>query len=70
MQQFGITAAITIAYSLIVSVLVMPSAMTVWGAYRTCRLRSFLERQRADLDVVIEETHQRHRRDPDSPDAA
>ena len=32
-QQFGITAAITIAYSLIVSILVVPPAMTVCGAY-------------------------------------
>ena len=33
-RQFGVTAAITIAYSLIVSILVVPPAMTVWGAYQ------------------------------------
>ncbi|MYG98617.1 MAG: MMPL family transporter, partial [Acidimicrobiaceae bacterium] len=39
-QQFGITAAISIAYSLLVSILVVPPAMTVWGAYENMRLRS------------------------------
>ena len=34
MQQFGVTAAITIAYSLIFSVLLVPPAMTVWGAFQ------------------------------------
>ena len=59
-QQFGITAAITIAYSLIVSVLVVPPAMTVWGAYQNMRLRSMIERQWDELDVAIEEIHRRH----------
>ena len=60
LQQFGITAAITIAYSLIFSVLLVPPAMTVWGAYQNMRLRSSVERQWAELDVAIEEIYQRH----------
>ena len=44
-QQFGITAAITIAYSLIVSVLLVPPAMTVWGSYQNMRLRTMIQRQ-------------------------
>ena len=39
-QQFGITATITIVYSLVVSVLVVLPAMVVWGAYQNMRLRS------------------------------
>ena len=53
-QQFGITAAITIAYSLIVSILLVPPAMTVWGAYRNMRLRSMVEREWNELDIAIE----------------
>ena len=60
MQQFGITAAITIAYSLLFSVLLVPPAMTVWGAFQNMRLRSATERQWAELDVAIEEIYQRH----------
>ena len=59
-QQFGITAAITIAYSLIVSVLVVPPAMTVWGAYQNMRLRSMLQRHWDELDVAIEGIHRRY----------
>ena len=59
-EQFGITAAITIVYSLIVSILVVPPAMTVWGAYQNMRLRSMVERPWEDLDVAIEDTHRRH----------
>jgi multidrug efflux pump subunit AcrB len=59
-QQFGITSAIAISYSLIVSLLVVPPAMTVWGAYQNMRLRSMVERMWDDLDVAIEETHRRH----------
>ena len=59
-QQFGITAAITIAYSLIVSVLVVPPAMTVWGAYQNMRLRTMIQRQWDELDVAIEDIHRRH----------
>ena len=51
-QQFGITAAITIAYSLIVSVVLVPPAMTVWGAYQNMRLRSMLMRQWDELDFT------------------
>ncbi|MDE2668143.1 MAG: MMPL family transporter [Chloroflexota bacterium] len=57
--EFGITAAITIAYALIVSILVVPPAMTVWGAYQNMRLRSMVERLWDDLDVAIEDTHRR-----------
>ena len=59
-QQFGITAAITIAYSLIVSMLLVPPGMTVWGSYQNMRLRSMIERQWDELDVAIDEIHRRH----------
>ena len=53
-QHFGITAAITIAYSLIVSILVVPPAMTIWGAYQNMRLRSNMRRWAEELDEAIE----------------
>ena len=59
-QQFGFTAAITIAYSLIVSILVVPPAMTVWGAYQNMRLRSSVQRWSEYLDEAIEAVHRRH----------
>ena len=59
-QQFGITATITIVYSLAVSILVVLPAMVVWGAYQNARLRSTMERMWDDLDVAIEDIHQRH----------
>ena len=59
-QQFGVTAAISIAYSLLVAILVVPPAMTVWGAYENMRLRSTVQRMWDDLDVAVEEIHQRH----------
>jgi predicted RND superfamily exporter protein len=59
-QQFGITAAITIAYSLIVSILVVPPAMTVWGAFQNMRLRSSMQRMWDDLDETIDEIQERH----------
>ena len=59
-QQFGITATITIVYSLIASVLLVLPAMVVWGAYRNMRLRSMMEREWAELDEAIEETHRRY----------
>ena len=43
LQQFGITVVITITYSLILSVILVPSAMTIWGAYQNVRLRSMVE---------------------------
>ena len=64
-QHFGITAAITIAYALIVSILVVPPAMTVWGAYQNMRMRSMVERLWNELDVAIEDTHRRHEQDQD-----
>ena len=62
-QQFGLTAAIAIAYSLIVSIMVVPPAMTVWGAYQNMRLRSMVERLWAELDVAIDDVHLRHEQD-------
>jgi len=59
-QQFGITAAITIVYSLVVSMLVVPPAMTVWGAYQNMRLRSMVQRWADELDEVIEQVHRHH----------
>ena len=67
-QQFGITATITIAYSLIVSILVVLPAMVVWGAYQNMRLRSMVERMWSDLDKAIEDVHRRHGQDqPSTP---
>ena len=43
-QQFGITATITIVYSLVVSVFVVLPAMVVWGAYQNIRMRWMVER--------------------------
>ncbi len=54
-QQFGITAAITIAYALIISTILVPPAMTIWGAYQNMRLRSALERSWAELDEALED---------------
>ncbi len=64
-QQFAITAAITILYSLIFSILVVPPAMTIWGAYQNVRLRSNLQRMAEDLDSEIEAVYQR--RNPSLP---
>ena len=61
-QQFGITATITIVYSLIVAILLVLPAMVVWGAYQNMRLRSMVEQIWTDLDVAIEDVHQRHER--------
>ena len=66
-QQFGITAAITILYSLIVSVVLVPPAMTVWGAYQNMRLRSMVTRMADELDLAITAVHQRHEQGPGSP---
>ena len=67
-QQFGITAAITIAYSLIIAIVLVPPAMTIWGAFQNMRLRSMVEREWADLDVAIDEVYRRHEGDePASP---
>ena len=62
-QQFAITAAITIAYSLIVSLVLVPPAMTVWGAYQNVRLRSKMqrwERELDELDEALEAVYQRY----------
>ena len=58
-QQFGFTAAITIAYSLIVSILVVPAAMTFWGAYQNMKLRSNIRRWADELDMEIEAIYRR-----------
>ena len=60
LQQFGITVVITIAYSLILSVLLVPSAMTIWGAYQNMRLRSNVQNWARDLDEEIEAVFRRH----------
>ena len=59
-QQFGLTAGITIAYSLIVSIIMVPPMMTVWGAYQNMRLRSSVQRWSDELDEAIEAVHRRH----------
>ena len=69
-QQLGITAAITIAYSLIVSILVVPPAMTIWGAYQNMKLRSQVQRMWDDLDVAAEEIHRRHHPEAELPSTA
>ena len=56
-QQFGITATITIVYSLMVSILVVLPAMVVWGAYQNSRLRSMVRRMWDDLDETIDSMH-------------
>ena len=66
-QQFGITATITIVYSLMVSILVVLPAMVVWGAYQNMRMRSMVERMWDDLDVAIEDVHHRHEHGQGSP---
>ena len=65
-QQFGITATITIVYSLVVSVVVVLPAMVVWGAYQNVRLRSMVDRMWSDLDVAIDNIHSRHEREQSS----
>ena len=61
-QQFGITAAITIAYSLLVSILVVPPAMTVWGAYQNMRLRSMVRQWATEVDEAMEAIERRDER--------
>ncbi|MCY4437935.1 MAG: MMPL family transporter [Chloroflexi bacterium] len=63
-QQFAITAAITILYSLIVSILVVPPLMTIWGSYQNVRLRSNLRQMAADLDQQMEAVYQRSEQAP------
>ena len=58
-QQFGFTAAITIAYSLIVSILLVPPAMTIWGAYQNMRLRSMVQNWGTELDDAIDAVYRR-----------
>ena len=59
-QQFGIVTAITIAYSLVVSILLVPPMMTVWGAYQNMRLRSMVRVWEQELDQEIDAVHRRH----------
>ena len=65
--QFGITATITIVYSLIVSVLVVLPAMVVWGAFQNMRLRSMVEREWSDLDLAIDDVYRRHEHEQETP---
>ncbi len=65
-QEFGITAAITIAYALIISIVLVPPAMTVWGAYQNMRLRSMVERVWEELDEAIEGVHEQYEQRQDS----
>ena len=58
-QQFGFTAATTIAYSLIVSILLVPPAMTIWGAYQNMRLRSMVQNWGTELDEAIDAVYRR-----------
>ena len=48
-QQFGMVTAITIAYSLIAAIVVVPPAMILWAAYQNYRLRSTLTRAEREL---------------------
>ena len=48
-QQFGLVTAITIAYSLIAAIVVVPPAMILWGAYQNYRLRSAATRAEREL---------------------
>ena len=48
-QQFGMVTAITIAYSLIAAMVVVPPAMILWAAYQNYRLRSTLTRAEREL---------------------
>ncbi len=59
LQQFGITATIAIAYSLIVSVVLVPPAMTLWGAYQDMKLRSRVEDWSASVDEAMEAIYRR-----------
>lgn len=65
-QQFGITAGITIAYSLLVSIIMVPPMMTIWGAYQNMRLRSSVQRWSDELDDAIEAVHRRHEQEQGS----
>ena len=67
LQQFGITATITIVYSLVVSILVVLPATVVWGAFQNMQLRSMVERMWNDLDVHIEDVHRLHQQKQDAP---
>ena len=58
-QQFGITATITIVYSLAVSILVVLPGMIVWGAYQNMRLRSNVQRWEIELDEEIDAVFRR-----------
>ena len=44
--------------------LVVPPAMTVWGAYRNMRLRSMVQRTWDELDEAIEGIHRSHGQEP------
>ena len=52
-QQFGITAAITISYSLLISILVVPPAMTIWRKYQT---KQTCPKSNTDIKTVCQNT--------------
>jgi predicted RND superfamily exporter protein len=60
LQQFGITVVITIAYSIILAVVLVPPAMMIWGAYQNMRLRSKVETWWSEIDDEIETVYRRH----------
>ncbi len=66
-QQFGITATITIVYSLAVSIFLVLPAMVVWGAYQNMKLRSSVMRWadefEDELDEVLENVYRRYQRE-------
>ena len=45
----------------------VPPAMTVWGAYQNMRLRSMVTRMADELDLAIAAVHQRHDQEQGSP---
>ncbi len=54
LRDFGLTVAIAIGYALVVSCLVVPLAMTMWGTFRNMQLQADLKRVWDDIDVLVE----------------
>ena len=52
-------SAITAAYSLIVSIVLMPPAMTLWGSYQN-KATPRTQRWAAELYEMTEAVHRRH----------
>ena len=64
-QQSATTAAITITDPLVVSILVVPPTIAVWGTYRNMRMRSTTKRHWEELDEAIEGIHRHHEQERD-----